>query len=105
VYDVRKGAKHYGRNGPYNIFTGACRERAFATGCFKRDPESCPDIESLEGLTTAQWKELTHWVDFYDKAEQYPLVGYALNDQGEPYHSLYDTEEKRLSYAVDKQEL
>ena len=35
VFDVTKGARHYGKGGSYSFFTGRDGSRAFTTGDFK----------------------------------------------------------------------
>lgn len=100
VYDVSKGAKHYGPGGSYNYFVGKKTERilllipsynsfnvvasllgkdasvAFITGDFEKDPnaeQKYDDDDVLKRLKPQEIYSIFQWQKFYDK--DYTFVG------------------------------
>lgn len=63
VYDVSKGAKHYGPGGSYAIFAGKDASRAFITGEF----EEGGLLEDVEGLELGSFGGIREWDAFYNK--------------------------------------
>ncbi|ETN67832.1 hypothetical protein AND_000342 [Anopheles darlingi] len=72
VYDVTKGAKHYGPGESYHMFVGHDASRSFVTGEFERYSDELSDVS---GLTDAELQQLLTWKEFYDKT--YPYLGKA----------------------------
>lgn len=69
VFDVSKGAKHYGPGQSYHVFVGQDATRCFVTGQF--EPESVSD--DVIGLNNQELRSLNHWLKFYNK--EYTKVG------------------------------
>lgn len=84
VYDVTKGAKHYGPGGSYQFFVGRDASRAFITGEFSKDLN-----DNLDGLDDSQIAGLFEWLDFYEKT--YTFLGY-LNGR------FYDKHGQKTAY-------
>ncbi|CAG9860723.1 unnamed protein product [Phyllotreta striolata] len=98
VFDVTKGAKHYGPNQQYNIFVGCDASRSFVTGKF-----SIEDIsDEVADLSKEDLRSLNHWVRFYKK--QYTHVGVLLgryyDENGEI--TPYGKEVKKLIKSAEK---
>ncbi|XP_035779085.1 neuferricin homolog [Anopheles albimanus] len=70
VYDVTKGAKHYGPGESYHMFVGHDASRSFVTGEFERYSDELSDVS---GLTDTELQQLLTWKEFYDKT--YPYLG------------------------------
>ncbi|XP_052866254.1 neuferricin homolog isoform X1 [Anopheles cruzii] len=70
VYDVSKGAKHYGPGEAYHMFVGHDASRAFITGEFEQYNDSLSDVSAL---TDDELQQLFTWKEFYDKT--YPYLG------------------------------
>ncbi|XP_068159376.1 neuferricin homolog [Drosophila tropicalis] len=94
VFDVTRGAKHYGTGCSYNFFVGRDASVSFISGEFDEyDPETADDVLTLKpsdliGLVT--------WKDFYAKDYEYKgkLIGRFYDENGQPttYHSKYLTQ-------------
>ena len=69
VFDVEKGARHYGPGGGYEFFGGCDATRAFVTGEFNGKGLT----DDVEGFSPQQMLEVETWVDFYRK--EYTPVG------------------------------
>ncbi|XP_002731230.1 neuferricin-like [Saccoglossus kowalevskii] len=69
IYDVSKGAKHYGPGGGYEFFSGKDASRAYVTGEFNEKGL----IDDLTGFTPQQAMEVKKWVEFYENT--YTFVG------------------------------
>ena len=81
VYDVSAGRDFYGPEGGYGFFSGRDASRSFIDGCFHLD---CFDeSKGLDGLTDKQLAGVYDWMQFYEKEDKYPFVGY-LNDFYDP---------------------
>ncbi|VBB33804.1 unnamed protein product [Acanthocheilonema viteae] len=70
IYDVQKGAKHYGPGGSYNFFAGRDATRAFISGDFTEKGL----IDDVEGFGDQDLLGIFDWIKFYEK--DYDLVGY-----------------------------
>jgi len=88
VYDVSKGAKHYGKGGSYSFFSGRDGTRAFITGKFNAEG-LIPDIS---GLTPEQAFDINEWQDFYHTDYTYVglLEGHYYNADGSPTAAVAD---------------
>lgn len=87
MYDVSKGAKHYGKGGSYEFFVGRDASRAFVTGDFEKDLN-----DNLEGLSESQIADIINWKKFYDKS--YTHIGYVVG-------RFYDANGEKTEYLVD----
>jgi len=69
VFDVTRGARHYGPGGGYAGFAGRDGTRAFVSGVFTEDGL----IEEVAGLSDVDAAGLLTWRDFYHK--DYTFLG------------------------------
>ncbi|VDO33338.1 unnamed protein product [Onchocerca flexuosa] len=70
IYDVQKGAKHYGPGGSYHFFAGRDATRAFVSGDFSEKGL----VDDIENLGDQDLLGIFDWIKFYEK--DYDLVGY-----------------------------
>ncbi|VDO46663.1 unnamed protein product, partial [Brugia timori] len=70
IYDVQKGAKHYGPGGSYHFFAGRDATRAFVSGDFSEKGL----VDDIQGLNDQDLLGIFDWVKFYEK--DYDLAGY-----------------------------
>ncbi|XP_003394670.1 neuferricin [Bombus terrestris] len=100
IFDVTKGAKHYGPGATYHVFTGRDASLAFITGEFN-DKGLTDDISSL---SIHQVKALNDWVQFYNKNYIYKgkLNGRYYNEDGSPTEESHNVQ-KILINAKEKQ--
>ncbi|CAG9817285.1 unnamed protein product [Phaedon cochleariae] len=88
VFDVSKGAKHYGPNQQYNVFVGCDASRSFVTGKFSKDDIS----EEVSDLTPQDLRSINHWHKFYQKDYAYvgKLIGRYFDESGNvtPYGEI-----------------
>uniref|UniRef100_A0A915Q051 Cytochrome b5 heme-binding domain-containing protein n=1 Tax=Setaria digitata TaxID=48799 RepID=A0A915Q051_9BILA len=70
IYDVQKGAKHYGPSGSYHFFAGRDATRAFVSGDFSEKGL----VDDVEGLSDQDLLGIFDWIKFYEK--DYDLIGY-----------------------------
>ncbi|XP_050304588.1 neuferricin homolog [Anthonomus grandis grandis] len=69
VFNVTKGAKHYGPGQQYHFFVGKDASRNFISGNFE-DGQASDDVG---GLKPHELKSLNNWLNFYKK--EYKKVG------------------------------
>ncbi len=69
VFDVEKGARHYGPGGGYEFFAGCDATRAFITGEFNKEGLG----DDVEDFSPRQMMEVNTWVEFYK--EEYTHIG------------------------------
>ena len=69
VFDVEKGARHYGPGGGYEFFAGCDATRSYVSGEFNEEGL----IDDVEGFSPQQMMEVQTWVEFYKK--EYSHIG------------------------------
>ncbi|OAD58931.1 Neuferricin, partial [Eufriesea mexicana] len=90
VFDVTKGAKHYGPGATYHAFTGRDASLAYITGKFN-DEGLTDDISSL---SIEEVKGLNEWLKFYNKNYIYKgkLNGRYYNKDGFPTEESHNVQ-------------
>lgn len=80
VFDVSRGARFYGPDGPYANFAGRDASRGLAKNSFDDDVLTPIDqpIDLLEGLDKEELGELTKWFEMFDG--KYIEVGKLVNE-------------------------
>ncbi|XP_076277177.1 neuferricin [Lasioglossum baleicum] len=88
VFDVTKGAKHYGPGATYHVFTGRDASLAFITGEFN-DEGLTDDVSSL---SLQKIKALNDWVKFYNENYIYKgkLSGRHYHEDGSPTAEMHN---------------
>lgn len=105
VFDVTKGAKHYGPGASYHAFTGRDASLAFIIGDFNSEGLT----DDVSSLSAQQVKALDDWVQFYNKNYIYKgkLNGRYYNEDGNPTKESYGIQQKldqaRQEKAADEQ--
>ncbi|CAM9609368.1 neuferricin isoform X1 [Lampetra fluviatilis] len=91
VFDVSKGAKHYGPGASYQAFAGRDASRAFVSGDFS----DAGLVDDVSGLSPARMLGLHDWLSFYQRDYAYvgKLVGRFYDEQGGPTGALREVEE------------
>ncbi|VDK73659.1 unnamed protein product [Onchocerca ochengi] len=90
IYDVQKGAKHYGPGGSYHFFAGRDATRAFVSGDFSEKGL----VDDIEGLGDQDLLGIFDWIKFYEK--DYDLAGYL---QG-TYYDAFGKPTSRLKEVI-----
>lgn len=89
VYDVQKGAKHYGPGEAYHMFVGHDASKSFISGDFEEYTAEMSDVSSL---TDSELKSIVKWKSFYDENYEFKgkLVGRYFDERGEltEYHRV-----------------
>ncbi|XP_031463320.1 membrane-associated progesterone receptor component 2 [Phasianus colchicus] len=88
VFDVTKGNKFYGPEGPYGIFAGRDASRGLATFCLDKDALK-DEYDDLSDLNAVQMESVREWEMQFK--EKYDYVGRLLKPGEEP--SEYTDEE------------
>ncbi|XP_071789674.1 neuferricin-like [Asterias amurensis] len=90
VFDVEKGARHYGPGGGYEFFSGRDATRAFVTGEFNEEGLG----DDVEDFSPKQMMEVNTWVEFYKKEYTHigKVVGRFYDANGEPTEAYRQAE-------------
>ncbi|NXB94472.1 membrane-associated progesterone receptor component 2 [Vidua macroura] len=88
VFDVTRGSKFYGPEGPYGIFAGRDASRGLATFCLDKDALR-DEYDDLSDLNAVQMESVREWEMQFK--EKYDYVGRLLKPGEEP--SEYTDEE------------
>ncbi|XP_077984633.1 membrane-associated progesterone receptor component 1-like [Glandiceps talaboti] len=100
VFDVTRGKKFYGKDGPYGAFGGRDASRALAT--FSLDGDALRDeYDDLSDLNAMQMESIREWEMQFE--EKYDYVGKLLRPGEEP--SEYSDEEQSEQSETEKKDI
>ncbi|XP_065579741.1 neuferricin-like [Artemia franciscana] len=93
VFNVTRGAQHYGPGGGYHFFAGRDASRAFVSGDFENDGLT----DDIEGLSPEDFLGLEDWSVFYENSYQYigKVAGRFYNNDGSPTEYWYKYQQWR----------
>uniref|UniRef100_A0A6M2DF14 Putative heme/steroid binding protein n=1 Tax=Xenopsylla cheopis TaxID=163159 RepID=A0A6M2DF14_XENCH len=101
VFDVEKGAKHYGPDGSYNVFAGRDASKAFITGEFENLIDN--DVLTLEDKDIIA---LRSWLGFYYQEYKFVgrLIGQFYDSKGHETVYLEQFEQKVIEAELKEKE-
>jgi len=96
IFDVTKGKRMYGKDGPYGIFAG--RDASRGLGTFVAAPEALRDTyDDLSDLTPSEIDGMKEWAAQF--SEKYPIVGRLLKP-GDLPETYSDEEEDKSEGSI-----